>query len=91
MIACYGDLREIGILFLRSGLTYYRGKSNFLAAVCRDITKVDKAVCIRTFHLLFLGALRAFSYPLAQTSKFIGIRSFPNVLVLSVTTELLIF
>ena len=64
-VARDGDSSTVGVLLVRLDLTYNVGEANFLSPGRGNTIKLDEAVGISTFHLLFLDAFGTSTYPLA--------------------------
>jgi hypothetical protein len=54
----------VGVLLVRLDLAYNVGEANFLSLSLGNVVKLDEAVGISTFRLLFLDACGTSAYPL---------------------------
>ena len=85
-IACNGNPCAILILLLGFYFANYPRVAYFFSTGLGDVTEANEAESVRTCNSLLLGAIRAFSDTLAQSAKFVGVRSLPDVLELGVPT-----
>ena len=65
-IPSHGNSGTIGIFLVGFNFADDAGEANFLAPILGDVFKLDKALGVRTFHTLFLGAFGSSADPLTE-------------------------